>query len=163
MKKFLVLVIGLLMSGSAWAKIGFVDMQKAIQATKEGIKAKKELQAEADKKKEQFKKKNEDINKMREDLDKKSLVLSEDVKNQKRRELEQKMGDFQMEVQKTQQELMEKESKALQPILEKMKKVIGDLAKKEDYDAVLLKREDNVVWAKEGTDITDKILKAYSK
>ncbi len=166
MKKILITLAAVLLTVGAEAntgKVGFIDMQKAIQATKEGQKAKKELETEFNKRKETLKKKEGDLRKMAEDLEKKSMVLSEEVKAQKQREFQESMGEFQKTVQKNQQEIQEREQKLTEPILDKMKKVIATIASKEGYTMILLKKEDNVLWATADADLTDRVVKEYSK
>ena len=53
MKKLVILIasLGFAMAAKAEVKIGYVDMQKAIQSTSAGKKAKSELEAEFNKKK----------------------------------------------------------------------------------------------------------------
>src|SRR4051794_29494735 len=117
------IVIALLLSWSVFAtaeqKIGFVDMQKAIQETEEGKKAKKELEADFNKKKKDLEKKEGDIKKMGEDLEKKALVLADDVKAKKQQEIQGEMRKYQEAVQKSQMDIQKHERDLTQPIITK--------------------------------------------
>jgi outer membrane protein len=72
-------------SGAAFAevKIGYIDMQKAIQSTSKGKKAKKSLEKDFKAKKKELEKMEADLKKMSEDLEKKAMLLSDDVRGKK--------------------------------------------------------------------------------
>ena len=63
-------------------KAAFIDMQAAIQATSAGKNAKKKLEKEFNKKKDELKKKEGKIKKEAEEFEKKQMVLSEKVRNE---------------------------------------------------------------------------------
>lgn len=142
-------------------KIGYVDMQKAIQSTKDGKKAKKELETEFEKRKKALQTKEADLKKQGEELEKKAMVLSDDVRAKKQKEFQQNMMEFQQTVQKNQQEIQQQERKLTEPILKKLQAVIEEMAKKDSYTVILEKRENGVLWAQKDLDITDQVVKAF--
>jgi outer membrane protein len=142
-------------------KIGYVDMQKAIQSTKAGQKAKKDLETEFEKRKKTLQTKEADLKKQGDELEKKAMVLSEDVRSKKQKEFQASMMEFQQTVQKNQQEIQQEERKLTEPILKKLQTVIEDMAKKDAYTVILEKRENGVLWAQKELDITDEVVKAF--
>src|SRR3954471_11767940 len=58
-------------------KIAYVDLQRAIQGTTTGKKAKADLEGEFNKKQKEIQKKESDLKKMQEDLEKKKMALTE--------------------------------------------------------------------------------------
>jgi outer membrane protein len=144
-------------------KIAVVDIQKAIQGSKSGKDAKKKLEKEFNKKKKKLERMDSDLKKMREDLEKKSLVMSEDVKRKRTDEFQKKYYEFQQLRAKSEQDIRVKEQKLTQPIIEKIRKVINTIAKKEKYTLVFQKAEHNVLFAQSGIDITSRIIKELSK
>ena|SRR5690606_30466510 len=165
MKTFITIIalaIGLA-SANAYAdvKIGYVDMQKAIQSTKAGKQAKKSLEAEFEKRKKSLQKKEGELKKMGEELEKKAMVLSDDVRAKKQKEFQENMMEFQQTVQKNQQEIQQQERKLTEPILKKLQTVIEDMAKKDKYTVILEKRENGVLWAQKDLDITEQVVKAF--
>lgn len=144
-------------------KLGYVDMQKAIKTTSAGKSAKDKLEKEIKKRTKEIEKMKGDIQKMTQDLDKKKLILSPDVKAKKQQEIQEQMLQYRELVGKTQLELQEKERKLTMPILEKLRKVISEVADKEGYTMILEKSEQSVLWAKKESDITDKVIKAFEK
>ncbi len=148
-----------------WAdtKIGYVDMQKAIQETSTGKKAKAELESEFNKKKKELEKKEADLKKMNEDLEKKSMVLTDEVKSQRQQELQTEMMKYRETVGKSQMEIQKRERDLTVPIVEKLRSLLDDIAKKEKYNFVLEKSEQSVLWADKDLDLTERLVKDYEK
>lgn len=143
-------------------KIGFVDMEKAIQETEAGKKAKKNLEADFAKKKKDLEKKEADIKKKGEDLEKKALVLSDDVKAKKQQEMQQEMRAYQELVQKSQMDIQKHERDLTQPIIVKVRKIIEDIAKKDGYSSVLVKNEQLVLYSTKENDLTERVIKEFN-
>lgn len=164
MKKIVVVLGALLMATAAHAesKIGFVDMQKAIQSTSAGKKAKAELEGEFNKKKKDLEKKEADLKKMGEDLEKKKSVLSEEALGKKQAEFQEEMLKYRDVVGKSQIEIQKKERDLTAPILEKMKKVIAKIAKDKGYTLVM-ENNQGILFATPDSDLTDEVIKAYEK
>lgn len=143
-------------------KIGLVDMQKAIQSTTAGKKAKTELEAEFEKRKKDLQKKEADLKKMNDDLEKKKSVMSEEVLGRKQVELQEEMMKYREILNKNQTEIQKKERDLTQPILEKMRKTIAQVAKEGGY-AYVMENSPMVLFADGGHDLTDKVIKAFEK
>ncbi len=160
------LLAPLLMSSLAFAqsasKVGVVDMQRAIQATDAGKKAKKELEGEFEKRKKDLQKKETDLKKMGEDLEKKRSVLSEEVLGKKQAEMQEEMMKYRESLNKNQMEIQKKEQDLTKPILEKMRKVIAETAKAGSYTLVL-ENSAGVLYAEQTSDLTDQVIKAFEK
>lgn len=165
MKKLVILIasLGFAMAAKAEVKIGYVDMQKAIQSTSAGKKAKSELEAEFNKKKKELEKKETDLKKMGEDLEKKKAVLSEEVFGKKQAEFQEEMLKYREFVGKSQMEMQKKERDLTAPILEKMKATIGKVGKEQKYTMVLEKAEHSILWAESSSDLTDDVIKTFEK
>lgn len=147
---------------AAEMKIGFVDMQKAVQSTDSGKKAKKDLEGEFEKKKKELQAKEGDLKKMGEDLEKKKSVLSEEALAKKQAEFQEEMMKYREVVGKSQMDLQKKERDLTQPILDKMRRVIEKVAKDKGYNMVL---ENNamVLFASKDNDLTEDVIKAFEK
>lgn len=159
------LVVGLAMCGSAahaQAKIGLVDMQKAIQSTAAGKKAKAELEGDFNKKKKELEKKEADLKKMGEDLERKKAVLSEEVLGKKQAEFQEEMMKYREVVTKSQADIQKKQADLTAPILEKMKRVIEKVAK-EKGNTLVLENSPMVLFATPDADMTADVIKAYEK
>lgn len=168
MKKVLVMFVLSAFSITSFAaenlKIVYIDMQKAIQGTKEGAKAKKELESEFNAKKKKLAVSEEKLKKMQEDLEKKAMVLSDDVRAKKQQEFQEEMFAYQKLVGQSQQEIQKREAELTKPILDKVAKVIEQLAKEKGYEMVLERGPtNNILWAKREAEITDEVVAAFEK
>jgi outer membrane protein len=137
-------------------------MQKAIQTTSAGKKAKAELEGEFNKKKKELEKKEADLKKMGEDLEKKKSVLSEEALGKKQAEFQAEMMNYREIVGKSQLDIQKKERDLTAPILEKMRKVIANLAKEKGYTMVI-ENSQMVLYATPDADMTEEVIKAYEK
>lgn len=144
-------------------KIGYVDLQKAIQQTSTGKKAKSELEKEFNAKKAELQKKENDIKKMSEDLEKKKAAWSDDMKAKKAQEFQAEMVKFQREVGESQLNIQKKERELTQPILEKLQAALEKVASEGKYTMVLEKSEQAVLWARKDLDLTDAVVKEFEK
>lgn len=165
MKQVAILLVGVLMTAFAHAefKAAVVDMQKAIQASEAGKKAKKELEKEFEKKKGELKKKEDELKKRAEEFEKKKMVLSDKVREEQQVELQQEMLKFREELGKSQQNIQVKERDLTKPILDKVQKVIGDIAKEKDLTVVFERAEQSVMFVKPEMDITEEVIKRANK
>lgn len=166
MKKMILMLA--LVFGSSFAhaefKMAYLDIQKAIQSSNAGKKAKENLQGEADKKNKELEKKKNDIEKMREDFEKKASVMSEDARKRKEAELQEEMMKWNQSASKAQTDLQKKEGELLTPIVEKMKKVVEKVAKEKGYSMVIQSNQNAqiVLYAATDLDITEAVIKAFN-
>jgi len=155
--------VGVMARADAGPKIGYIDMQRAIQSTEAGKKAKKELESEFNTKKKELEEKEKDLKKMSEDLNKKSLVLSDEVKQKKQLEFQEEMLKYRELVGKSQMTIQERERNLTAPILEKLKKILDEIGEKEGYTAILEKNENAVWWAPKKNDLTERVVSEFNK
>ena len=144
---FAVLILGIGKVGLASEgaqRIAVVDMQKALQMVDAGKKAKAQLEKEYNSKKTEIQKEEASIKKMSEDFQKQSLVMNEEARTKKQTELQNRIIKFQQSVQQSQDEIQGKERTLMQPIIMKLRTMVGDVAKKKNYNLVLEKNE-NIV------------------
>jgi outer membrane protein len=113
-------------------------------------------------KKKELEKKEADLKKMGEDLEKKKSVLSEEALGKKQAEFQEEMLKYRDVVGKSQVEIQKKERDLTAPILEKMKKVISKISKEGGYSLVL-ENSQMVLYADQGADLTDAVVKAFEK
>lgn len=163
MKK-LVLIALSLMAAPAFAevKIAYIDVQRVIEGTTDGKKAKATFNDEGTKKQKEFAKKEEDIKKIGDDLQKKKGVLSEEALQKKQADLQEEFMKFREAQYKAQTELQKRERELMAPILEKMKKVLDKVAADKQLTLVVDKNQ-GIVWAKADIDITEDVVKEYEK
>lgn len=165
MKKLVGTLIVTLAMGSAFAaemKVGIVDMQKAIQSTAAGKKAKTELETEFNKKKKDLEKREADLKKMGDDLEAKKAVLSEEALQKKQAEMQEEVMKYREMAGKSQMDIQKKQDELTKPILEKMRKSIEKVAKEKGYSLVL-ENSPMVLFATKDHDLTDEVIADFEK
>jgi outer membrane protein len=173
MRKFLgingmvALLISVSMAGLARAegetKIGIVDMQKALQSVEAGKKAKAQLEKEFNAKKKELQTEDAAIKKMAEEFKKQALVMNEDARAKKQGELQERYMKFQETTQRSQMEIQAKEQELTQPIIAKLRTMIGEMAKAKGYSVVLEKNENTVLFSQEKDELTTELITNYNK
>ena len=90
----------LLVAAMAWpvgaqeTKIGYVDLQRALNEAEAGKKAKSEFKAEMEKLRLQLKKQQEELENLRQRIEKKALVLKQEERRKLERDYQRRVRDF---------------------------------------------------------------------
>ena len=142
---------------SSTPKIGYVDLQRTLNETAAGKKAKARLEADKTRKQKELDKKQKELQNFAAELDKQRVVLKPNVLRQREQELQQKYVNLQQRYFQLQQELQKQENTLIQRIFGKAYPAIKVIAKQGGYTMILEKS--SVLWAADGLDITDQVNK----
>ena len=143
-------------------KLGYVDLQRALNETEDGRKAKAQLKKVFDAKQKELDEQQEDFKKSKEDLDKKRTLLPADTVRQKEQELAGKFEKVQQSYMRHQKDLQEKEGEVTQKIFERMQKIIIHIAQAENFTMVLDKTQAGIIFAKQHLDLTNEVIRRYN-
>lgn len=146
---------------AADTKIGYVDLQKALNNCEAGKVAKEKISVKVKEYETQIDLKQKDLKKMKDDLDKQGLILSEDKRAAKKRDFDQKIKDLERFTKDIQDELQQQDGEFTRQIITDFSKIINDLGAKEGYTAILEKTESALLYADPKADLTDRAIKAY--
>lgn len=142
---------------AASTKVGYVDLQRTLNETAAGKKAKKRLEGDKKKKQRALDRQQKELQKFAAELDKQRVVLKPDVLRQRERELQEKYVKLQEVYLQLQQDLAKQEAQLVQEIFGKAAPVIQEIAKRRGYDMILEKNESAVLWGQNALDITDEV------
>jgi outer membrane protein len=161
--QFLVAAVLLLGTSAAFAeeKLGYVDMQRALNETEDGRKAKDKLKKDFDQKQKELDEQQAQLKKDIEDLDKKRTLLPADKVREKEAELRGRLEKVQQTYMRHQQDLQGKEQKETAKIFERMTKIIGEIAAGENFTMIVDKSA--LVFAKPHLDLTNELIRRYNK
>ncbi len=162
----LVLIALGLMAAPALAqevKVGFVDLQKALNLSQSGQAAKEQIKQKVESYDAQVKAKQEELQKLKEDLEKQAMLLSEEARGNKEREYQQKVKDYQRYAKDIQEELQQADADFTRKILEQLFEVVQDIGKKEGYTMILEKTESAMLYGDSSIDLTDKVIQAFDQ
>ena len=143
--------------------IGKVDIQKVLLSVAQGKKVRDQLKSEFEKKKKILDKEQEKIKKMQEDFQKQSLVMSDNAKIEKEKELQSAVMKLQQRSLGFQKEIQEMENKMKGPIIDRVREVVTNVSKSAKVDVTFEASTAPVVYAKNEKDLTEKVIKAYDK
>lgn len=142
-------------------RIGYVDMHKVLTESKAGKRVKAELEKFAQQRKEALVKDEQLLKKMQEAYEKDKLILSEAQKQEKQREFQQKIEAYQKAGAEATRELSQKEQDYAVKAVPDIRAIIRDLAQEEKLTLVFEKNEMPVLYAVDGPDLTERVLKKF--
>ena len=143
-------------------KLGYVDLQRALNETDDGRKAKESLKKVFDQKQKELDEQQNALKKDIEDLDKKRTLLPADKLRDKEAELQGRMQKVQQTYLRHQQDLQAKEQEATAKIFERMNRIIQKIAIAENFTMILDKQQSAVVYAKAHLDLTNELIRRYN-
>ncbi len=142
-------------------KFGSIDVQKVLNESDAGKKAKSDLEFLIKSKQSTIDERGKVIDKMRSDIEKQASVLSAEARKSKEEELEKLIRDYQRLVQDSQTEIKKKEAELTDTILNDVKEMVEKIGQEEGYSLIIEKGI--VLYSDKGIDITDTILKKYDE
>lgn len=146
---------------AADVKLGYIDMQRALNSSEAGKEAKEQLAARVKKYQDEINSKQEEIKKLKDDLEKQGMLLSESSRASKEKDYQQRLKEFQRFTKDAQDELQGKDEEFTRKILEGMEKVIQEFGRKNGYSFIFVKNE-GMLFADEKADVTDEVLKNFN-
>jgi len=140
-------------------KVGVVDIQYVVLKSKAGQAAKKKLKRIFDKKQKALDAEQKRLLDMKKKIENPSDMDTPERRKKMVVEYQQGVLKLQESFVKHQKELQQREAKLMQPIFGKLGKVLDEFAKANNYDLLLARSQDGVVFAKDSMDVTEQVLK----
>ncbi|RJO65306.1 MAG: OmpH family outer membrane protein [Myxococcales bacterium] len=159
----LALVVGVEAAAQAQAKVAYVDLQRALLEVEEGKNAKARLKVYFDEKQSLLDAESDRIKKLKEELERQDMMITPDAKAKKEEEFQKSLLEVQKLYMGLQNELKQKESEAVQPILDKMVEILKGVAEKDGYDLILDKNSSGIVYAPMKYDLTNELIRLYDE
>lgn len=142
-------------------KIGYVDLQRALNDSNEGQAAKTELQAVMKGMQADIDKKIAERDKLKAELEKQSSVLSPKAKKQKEAALEKLTAETQQMITQSNTEMQQKQREKEVVILKKIKNAIEQIGKSEHYLVIL--PADVILYPGGTKEITDEVIQRVNQ
>ena len=164
---FFVILWVLFVSNTGYAaddfKIGVVDFQKILNSSSAGKNAQNEIKKKGEALKSELEKAQTELKEMQEQYKRESLLLSDDKKKQKEREMRIKLNNLSILQNKTTKEFNTLKAKLINDV----KKEVIDLAitkgQADGYELIIEKNSGSVLYAKNSLDLTDEMIQDYDK
>ena len=143
------------------ARIGVIDIQKAVSGTKEWKKEFRSFKAKFEKEKKSIVAKEAKLKKMLQDFSKQSMVLSPSLKKKKEDDLMKQKREFERYVQDRNEDFAKQEKEITSKILKKMVLIIKNIGKSKNFTMVIEKKMS--IYSDESLDLTSLATRTYDK
>jgi len=125
------------MAAQAQGKIGIINLDDALSNSSAGKSALSGLKSRFESREKSLAAQGDELKKMQDELQKKSVALSQDAMKSKTAEFEGKARKYLEDRNKLQQEEQQAQQGVLQPLLNRLQKVVSEYAGKNGYTVIL--------------------------
>jgi outer membrane protein len=154
-------VLALAAPALAEIKVGIVDLQRALNESLAGKKAKEQFKVEFDKMQGSLKGEKDRLDKMKDDLEKQSVVLKADERKTKAEEFDRRTRDLRRKLEDSDAELRKKDQELTGDILKDLAEVIQEIGQRDNYTVVLENSSSSVLYGAKSIDMTDEVIRTF--
>ncbi len=151
----------------AQSKLGYIDSQKILAQYQEAIDAQNQLEQIRNQYQAEYEAKVREYQALAQEIESQSLLLSEEKKKEKLRQLQEKATEidkFKFEKLNPEGgEFYKKNQELFQPIIKKINDIITKIGAEEEYDMVFDASSGAILHALPKYDLTDRILEELNK
>lgn len=167
--KHMVVILGVVLASAlpsvraaaADFKVGIVDLQRALNESSAGRKAKEQFKGEFEKMQDGLKREKDQLDRLKDDLDKKSVVLKEDQRKNMTEDFERRRRDLRRKLEDSDAELRKKDQELTGSILKDLAVVIQEIGEREGYTVILENSSSSVLYGSKSIDMTESVIKAF--
>ena len=141
-------------------KIGFIDVQRAINESQPGRIARDKFQAQVKKAETELLREKQELERLKSDFDKKSPLLKDDERRSMEGDLQKRVVNYQRAMGDLQQELKQKEGEMTGDILRDLEKIVTEVGKADKFTIILERSQ--ILYSDQATDITSKVIEVYN-
>jgi outer membrane protein len=146
----------------AQQKIGYVDLQRALNEVDEGKAARALLKKDFEGKQKQLDAKKGEFDKLQADFEKQAVVMSEQARKEKGADLERRARELQALFVNLQKDLSTREQEATRGIFDRMATIVREIAEADGFTMVLEKGSGGIVYAPPSLDLTNELIRKYN-
>jgi len=163
-----VLILGVFsLRAGAQLKIGYINSDRILREYKEAQDVQKQLDAKNQEWQRQAQQMQQEIQEKQRQLESQSLLLSEEKKAEKQREIQElinKFQQFQLEKWGQNGEAFRLQQELMRPIFDRINEVLQKIGKEEGFDYIFDSVAGNIVYAApDQPDLTDRVLEELNK
>jgi|HubBroStandDraft_6_1064221.scaffolds.fasta_scaffold123929_2 outer membrane protein len=147
-------------AGAADARIAVIDVQRAVMATEDGIRAQATLKKTFDRRQADLDAKQNDLAKAKLDIEKQARVVSREAVQKRMEDWQRRMVELQTVFVEYNKELQQKQAELTAPIVKKMMAVIARVAKKSGFEVIIDRQAAPYVRA--DLDLTEQVIQLYN-
>jgi len=144
-------------------KIGFVDIQRALNVCDVGKEAKNLIAQEVDKMQKTLAGRQKELEKIREDIEKRGAVMSEAVRREKERDYQAKLRDLQRIQRDFEDDIRRKDQEYTEKILKELAAIIRKIAEEKKYTMVVEKNQPAIIFVQGTLDLTEEVIQIINE
>lgn len=144
-------------------KVAFIDIQRALNESEQGQKAKGRFKEQLDRLQQDLERQKDQVDSLKDQLAKKGLVMKDEERRNLEQEYQRKLRAFERAYEDSQGELQQKDAELTRELIQDMQGVIQEVGRKEGYSLILEQSGSGLLYGDSSLDITDQIIKAYDK
>lgn len=144
-------------------RIGYVDLQRALNDSDAGKKAKEEFKKQVDRLQVELKGQKDRLDSLKSQLEKKASVMKEEELRNLERDYQKKLRDFELSYKDSQAELQMKDNELTAELLKELQVVIEDFGRRGGYTIILERSSSSVLYGAPENDLTDQVIEAYNR
>ena len=144
-------------------KVAFVDVQRVLARSAAGVAAREQLEREKATMQKEMDGRRQELEKLREEIEKKGPLMTADTRRDKQDQFERKRRDAARMADDFQKELEKKEQGLLQKVLVDVSGVVERVGKQRGYHLVVERRGATVLYAAPEADLTEEIIRVYDQ
>jgi len=148
--------------GAEVPKIAVIDLQKVIDNSEAGKRSSEEIKSQGKKMENTLKDKGAEIEQLQTTLDQKALVLSDEARGEKEKDLREKVSDLKALQRRYQDALRDLNASFSKQIMKDVFEIAEGIGKEEGYTLIIDRRAGGVIYSPDTIDITDKITEKYN-
>ncbi|MEE8574762.1 MAG: OmpH family outer membrane protein [Thermodesulfobacteriota bacterium] len=144
-------------------KIGYINLQKALNESEAGVAAKDYLQTEMTEKEKELNVEQESLKALKDEMDEKQAIWNDETRKAKALVFNQQSKALQEKFMKFGEELNKKTKQSEAQIIEDLSKIVEKIAKKEGFTYVFERSVAGLLVAPDGNNLTQDVIDAYDK
>ena len=150
-------------AGAGLSRIAYIDVQRVLARSAAGVAAREQLEREKATMQKEMDGKRVELEKLRDELEKKGALLTADARRDKQEQFERKRRDAARLADDFQKELEKREQGLLQKVLQDVSGIIERVGKEKGYYMIVEKRGGGVIYAATEADLTDEVIRVYDR
>jgi outer membrane protein len=151
------------LAAASATKVAFVDVQRVLARSAAGVAAREQLEREKATMQREMDAKRVELEKLREELEKKGPLMTADARRDKQDQFDRKRRDAARLADDFQKELEKKEQGLLQKVLQDVSGVVERVGKQRGVQLIVERRGATVLYGAAEADLTDEIIRVYDQ
>jgi outer membrane protein len=144
-------------------KVGIIDLEKIVEMSGVGKKAKAEMDAKIKAAEKEIKKKQEKLIEMKEELEEEAMLLPATTLAEKEREYQNRLIEYQRIVEDYTAEIQRRDRELTELVISRTKEVLDKIGEEGRYTLILEKTNSSVLYYPQSIDLTDEVIRALKR